>query len=98
MAIRHVVVMRFKPGTSPEAVQALTDGLRALPAVIPEIVDYRVGPVLDLADDSWDFAVTADFDGVDDFRTYRSHPAHTQVIADLIAPHVEARHAVQFDT
>jgi hypothetical protein len=98
MAIRHIVVMRFHEGTTAEAVQALTDGLRALPAIIPEIVDYKVGPDLDLADDSWDFAVSADFDGVDDFRTYRSHPAHVKVIEELIAPHVAMRHAVQFDT
>lgn len=97
MAVRHVVLMKFREGTPPEAVQALADGLRALPAVIPELVDYRVGPDLDLADDSWDFAVTADFESVDDFRTYREHPDHQAVIRDLIAPHVEVRHAVQFD-
>lgn len=98
MAIRHVVVMKFRDGTPPEAIQALTDGLRALPDLIPEIVDYRVGPDLDLADDSWDFAVSADFESVDDFRTYRSHPEHVAVIEQRIAPHVETRHAVQFDT
>jgi hypothetical protein len=98
MAIRHVVLMKFREGTTPEAVQALTDGLRALPDMIPELVDYKVGPDLDLADDSWDFAVSADFASVDDFRTYREHPRHVAVIQELIAPHVETRHAVQFDT
>ncbi|MCB0976018.1 MAG: Dabb family protein [Acidimicrobiales bacterium] len=98
MAIRHIVVMKFREGTTPDAVQALADALRGLPAVIPEIVDYRVGPDLGLADDSWDFAVSADFDDVDGFRTYREHPDHLAIIRDLIAPHVESRHSVQFDT
>lgn len=98
MAIRHVVLMKFREGTSPEAVTALTEGLRALPALIPELVDYKVGPDLDLAEDSWDFAVSADFASVDDFRTYREHPEHVAVIQELIAPHVETRHAVQFAT
>lgn len=98
MSIRHVVLMQFHEGTDPATVQALTDGLRALPERIPELVDYRVGPDLDLAEGSWDFAVSADFASVDDFRTYRDHPDHQAVIRDLIAPHVATRASVQFDT
>ena len=98
MALRHVVLMRFRAGTSPETVRALTDALRSLPPLIPEIVDYRVGPDLDLDAGTWDFAVTADFDSVSDFRTYRTHPVHLDVIRELIEPHVELRNAVQFET
>jgi len=98
MSIRHVVLMRFRSGTDAAAVDALTAGLRGLPERIPEIAGYRVGPDLGLTDDTWDFAVTGDFASVEDFRTYRDHPDHQAVIRDLIAPHVESRLSVQFET
>ena len=97
MSIRHLVLMQFHEGTDPAAIQALVDGLRALPEQISVIADYKVGPDIGLADDNWDFAVTADFESVDDFHTYRTHPAHVAVIRELIAPHVAKRLAVQFD-
>lgn len=89
--------MQFHEGTDPAAIQALADGLRSLPERIPAIADYKVGPDIDLADDNWDFAVSADFESVDDFHTYRSHPDHVTVIRELIQPHVAKRLAVQFD-
>lgn len=97
MAVRHLVLFKFRPDTDPAAIQALADGLRALPAQIPEIVDYHVGPDIGLADSNWDFGVSADFDGVDDFHTYRGHPAHVDVVDKLVEPITESRIAVQFD-
>ena len=90
MAIRHVVLMKFREGTTPEAVQALADGLRALPEIIPELVDYRVGPDLDLAEDTWDAlqdpeAGRASLDALRDrYRTLYSEAeaiSHSSVIA-----------------
>lgn len=98
MSIRHVVLMRFRPETAPEAVERLQNALNALPGQIPEIAGYLVGPDLGLADDNWDLAVTGDFTSLENFETYRDHPSHKAVIQDLIAPHLEARAAVQFDT
>lgn len=97
MAIRHLVLLRFHDDTDPAAVQALADGLRRLPALIPAIADYHVGPDLSLSDTTWDFGISADFESVDDFHTYRDHPEHQAVIRDLVSPIVEARSAVQFD-
>lgn len=98
MPIRHIVLMKFHEGTEPAAVQALADGLRGLPERIPVIAAYQVGPDIGLADDNWDFAVSADFESVDDFHAYRTHPDHVAVIRELIQPHVAKRLAVQFDT
>lgn len=98
MSLRHIVILTFHEGTEPEAVEALTRGLRALPAQIPEIADYRVGADLAIAGGPGDFAVTADFASVEDFLVYRDHPAHLEVIRELIAPHVADRINVQFAT
>ena len=98
MTMRHVVCFRFKAGTTPDQVSALADGLRELPALIPEIADYRVGPDLGLNPTSWDFAVTADFESSEDFLVYRDHPEHQARIASLVVPITEERVAVQFAT
>ena len=98
MGLRHVVCFRFHPGTPAEAVDALAADLRALPATIAEIEDYRVGPDLGIADTSWDFAVSADFADADAFATYRSHPEHLAVIRDRVEPICAERVAVQFAT
>lgn len=94
---RHVVMFRFADDATDEQKEALRSGLRRLPEVISEIRSYRFGDDLGLRDDNFDFAVTADFDDLDGFVTYRDNPDHQKVIADLITPIITARAAVQFE-
>lgn len=98
MPLRHVVLLKFHEETSATTVQAIGDALRGLPAVIPELQSYRVGPDLELADGTWDFVVSGDFASKADYEVYRDHPAHLQIIKDLIAPHVATRAAAQIAT
>jgi hypothetical protein len=95
--IRHVVMFRFKDGTSPAAVTAIAEGLGGLPAAIPEIAEYRFGSDIGVNDGNFDFAVVADFADTADYLVYRDHPLHQALIRERIAPHVDARAAVQFD-
>jgi hypothetical protein len=96
--IRHVVCFRWNEGTTGQQVDELTAALRALPAEIPEIRAFRCGTDLGVNAGNWDFAVVADFDSIEDQTTYRDHPAHQRVIAELIAPIRAERAVVQFDT
>jgi hypothetical protein len=98
MSMRHVVCFRFQPDTSSEDVDALAAGLRELPALIPEIADYKVGPDLGINDGTWDFAVAADFGSTDDFLVYRDHPEHQARIQALVLPITAERVAVQYAT
>jgi hypothetical protein len=98
MTMRHVVCFRFHPDTPADAVVALAQGLEELPGIIPEIVDYRVGPDLGLNEATWDFAVSADFASTADFVTYRDHPEHQARIQSLVVPITAERVAVQFRT
>ena len=93
--LRHVVLFRWLPDTVPEDVAAIDAALSTLPGLIPELVDYRFGRDAGLADGNWDFAVVADVASVEDYATYRDHPAHQAVIAEKIRPHVAERAAVQ---
>jgi hypothetical protein len=94
--IRHVVMFRWKEGVDDAHVQATAEGLRALPAQIPQILEYHCGPDLQVATTNFDFAVVARFATTDDFITYRDHPAHQAVVQSLIGPFVTERCAVQF--
>ena len=94
--IRHVSLLTWVEGVTPEQVQAVIDGLRALPLQIPELRDYRVGPDLGIDDDTASFVVIAEFDDEDGYRTYRDHPAHRAVGAERILPILAARRAAQY--
>ncbi|MCU1371222.1 MAG: Stress responsive Barrel Domain protein [Ilumatobacteraceae bacterium] len=98
MTLRHVVCFRFLPGTTPEQITALADGLRELPGIIPEIVAYHVGPNLGINPGTWDFAVTADFDDEAGFVAYRDHREHQARIQSFVTPIQAERVAVQFAT
>jgi hypothetical protein len=94
--LRHVAVFTWKPGTTAEQVQAYSGGLAGLPSAIAEIRAYWFGPDVGIADGNGDFALVADFDDEDGWRTYQHHPEHQRVIAELARPIVESRHAVQY--
>jgi hypothetical protein len=98
MSLRHLVLLRFHEGTDPAEVEAVVEALRALPAAIPELVDYRVGADLGLSEGAWDLGIAADFATADDFTTYREHPDHLRVIRELITPLVADRAAIQYAT
>ncbi|MGH9154521.1 MAG: Dabb family protein [Acidimicrobiales bacterium] len=94
--LRHVVVFNWKPSTAAGDVDALRAGLAELPGRIPEIRVYSFGPDAGVGSQNADFALVADFDDADSFRRYVAHPDHQALIADLVAPIVATRQAVQF--
>ncbi len=95
--LRHVVMFSFTEETTEETKEAIREGLMALPGIIPQIRSYRVGRDAGLTPGNYDFVVVGDFDDPAGFLTYRDHPAHVQIIKDLIAPSVTKRAAVQHE-
>ncbi len=94
---RHVVVFKFTPETTRDQLEELARQLRTLPGAIPEIKDYHVGLDAGLNPDSYQFAVVADFDNVDDYLVYRDHPVHRDIISTYVRPIVADRAAVQYE-
>lgn len=101
MRVRHIVCLRFKKDVPTDARQEICARLRALPGQIPEIKRFEVN--LDLGLDparNHDAAITADFDGKEDYQVYATHPKHTDVLKDL-KPMLDVeragRVAVQFE-
>ena len=95
MGVRHVVVFRFREGTTADQRATIVAELRKLPAVIPEIASYTVGEDAGLVEGTWDFAVIADFASEADYLSYRENPDHRAVIARHIQPVVDERGSAQ---
>jgi len=96
--VTHVVLFTWRPGTSDEQVRVLSDALAELPALIPEIRSYRLGPDAGVAVGNDRFAVVAEFDDIEAYKRYATDPRHRDVIERLVKPLLGTRHAVQFVT
>lgn len=84
--LTHIVLITAAPDASDEQVEAVVDGLRALPDQIDEIGTYEVGRDLGLAEGNATIAIQATFASPADLDAYVAHPAHQQVVTELIRP------------
>lgn len=94
--IRHVVMLHWQPGTSAEAVTAVTEAFAKLPGLIPEIKLYQFGPDLGLFEGNADYVLVAEFDNEEDFKHYSSHPDHIELMSAVTMPIMASFNAVQF--
>ena len=94
--LRHVAMFRFTAESTTDQHEAAFETLRGLPAIIPEIRDYKVGTDLGLVEGNWQAVVVADFDDEDGWRTYSQDPTHLKFIAEQMTPIVAERAAVQY--
>ena len=94
--LHHVVTFDLKPDAPADQVEQIATALDALAASLPEVRSLAVGSDLGLREGNASFAVSATFDDVDGFRVYADHPEHLRVVKELIGPHIEGRHPVQF--
>lgn len=95
--LRHLVLIRWREGCPKEAVRAVSEALAALPAQIPTVRGYQLGPDLGLNPTNSDFGIVADFDDAAGYRAYAAHPRHLWVIRELIEPWAAERRAIQFE-
>jgi hypothetical protein len=94
---RHVVLFSWTQDATEAQQLAMADELRKLPAAVDTIRAYKVGPDAGVDPGNFDFAVVAEFDDADGYRTYRDHPAHRTVVEQYVNPIVARRAGVQFE-
>mmetsp|Transcript_2041 Transcript_2041/g.3069 ORF Transcript_2041/g.3069 Transcript_2041/m.3069 type:complete len:105 (-) Transcript_2041:52-366(-) len=94
-----------KEDATQEQIQAVTDGLLALPGKIPQIKSYEVGVDLKLpsgqnhpAGKNRVIVWTADFASEADYEVYGGHPDHVACITNFIKPIMApgSRAAIQY--
>jgi hypothetical protein len=98
MPFRHVVMFKWEDHVDQEHIDQVRSGLSALPMEIDVIRNYVHGSDVGISEGNYDYAVVADFDNVNDYRTYRDHPQHVLFIEELIKGNIAQRAAVQYQT
>ena len=93
---RHCVLMRFAAEATAAQKTAALEGIRSLPDLIPEVRELAVGPDAGLREGNFDLAVVADFDDEAAYAIYAAHPAHVDMLSEVVAPILSERAAVQY--
>jgi Stress responsive A/B Barrel Domain len=78
--IRHVVMFKLKPGVSPAQRDEWLEMSRRLHGEIDLVRSFSIGADLLRLPRSYDVAVVADFDNLDDVRAYADHPTHLTTV------------------
>jgi len=95
--IRHVVMFTFREDASEAQIGEAVAALAELATLVPTVRAFRLGRDIGVNEGNFHLAVTADFDDVEGYLTYRDHPEHLRVIREKGAPVVASRSAVQFE-
>ncbi|MDJ1173305.1 Dabb family protein [Roseofilum capinflatum] len=84
--IEHIVLFQFKPDVSPESLSAFLNGLRGLKGKIPEILQLSCGENFCDRAQGFTHGLVARFQDASSLKTYQDHPAHQEVVQNLIKP------------
>jgi len=74
--IRHTVLFKFKPGFPPADRRAWIAGLDRMAGNIPGMLSLTHGQDVLGAERSFDYAIVADFERIEDIAVYNTHPLH----------------------
>ena len=95
--VRHVVMLKFKPGTPEQTIRRMEREFARLPEQIPQIIGLEWGT--NISSEGFDRGYThcflltfADEAGRD---AYLPHPAHT-AFADVLLPLLEEAHVIDY--
>jgi hypothetical protein len=94
--IRHTVLFKFKPEFPPAEKQAWIAGLNRMTGNIPGMLSLTHGPDLLGTERSFDYAIVADFQTVEDIAVYNTHPLHEPLKA-FSFPNSQQILSVDFD-
>ncbi|MDR6987371.1 hypothetical protein J2Y66_001853 [Paenarthrobacter nitroguajacolicus] len=74
--IRHAVLFKFKPDFPPADKAAWIEGLSRMEGSIPGLLKLTHGEDVAKNDRSFDYAIVADFNALEDLEVYATHPLH----------------------
>ena len=98
-SLKHVVLFKFKDGTSAQQVEEVVSAFKALKGKIDEIVDFEYGTDVSVENRSQGFThcFLATFRDAKGRDTYLNHPAHT-AFGGLVGPRLDKVLVVDFWT
>ena len=84
--IEHVVIFKWKPNASPEAIDAVESGLSALKGKIAGLVDLTCGRSFSDRAQGFQTGLVVRFIDRNALDAYGPHAAHQDVVVNLIGP------------
>jgi hypothetical protein len=95
--VRHVVLFKFKDGTTPEQIKAIEDAFRALPTKVPEIAGFEWGTNMSPENKAQGFThcFLVTFNDAAGRDAYLPHPAHKE-FGKLAGPHFDKVLVIDF--
>ena len=95
--LRHVVLLKFRDGTRQEQIRAIEDAFRALPAKVPEIIDFEWGTnnSPQNRNHGYTHCFVLTFNDAKARAVYLPHPAHKE-FSNLLRPHLDAVLAIDY--
>ena len=88
--LRHVVLFKFKEGSTPEQVKSVEDAFRALPGKIDLIADFEWGTDVSVENlaQGYTHCFFVTFRSAADRDKYLPHPAHKE-FGKVLGPHLD---------
>lgn len=88
--VRHVVLFKFKEGTTPQQIKSVEDAFRALPSKIPVIQSLEWGTNMspEKLDQGFTHCFFLTFKAPADRDAYLPHPAH-KAFGKVLRPHID---------
>lgn len=85
--IKHCVLLKFRPDTTPAQQEVALDGLRSLVGQVPGLLDFCGGPNCSPEGEErgYTHAFLMTFDTMDSLRSYLKYPAHAEAAARVLA-------------
>ncbi len=95
--VEHVVLIKWKEGADPHAISAALEGLKRLRHQIPGIVDLSCGENFCIRSQGFQCGLVVRFQDRAALEAYGPHPAHQDVVLNLLTPIREDLIAVDYE-
>ncbi|GGN91594.1 Dabb family protein [Saccharibacillus kuerlensis] len=93
--IKHIVFIKLQ-NRSPESLAEAADVLRSMDGKIEQLKSLEIGADILRSERSYDIALTATVETLDDLQAYQIHPVHQKII-EYINSVKEVSYAVDYE-
>ncbi len=84
--IVHLVLFKWKEEATSESILATIEALKRLKSKIPNIIDLSCGKNFTNRAQGFQHGLMVKFRDRNDLESYQNHPAHQEVVQNLIKP------------
>lgn len=95
--IKHVVIMKVRPGIPPAQVEAMLEALDRLPLEVPGVKNWSLGKNFNPDYPDNHYAIVCEFEGPEALELYLDHPYHMRVRKEHTHPTLDSRSIVDYE-